>query len=319
MLAVILAASCSPKVVTHISTLRAPLGYAEPITVTEDLPRFRDAQLVGTVEVSDSGFSIDCGYDEVVALAVAEVRKAGGNYLHINVHRRPDWISSCHWIAGTIFYVDEPQLRPAHQEEPMLSAFQPMYIKTETEPEHKLPGWRIAFDVAYSHRTAKIGENTSGGNMSDSEWTEFMRGLMSGVSYGASITGFFNSVYGLGAKFVGNHYSNRGFNADTYYIAPEFMLRVPNRDLSNIWIFSISAGYVGYRESFKSGDTSASSQMVGGIKSTAEVGFDFRIAQGVYMGLKLVSSVGAVRLKTEYGESVMNSLHAIEIGGGIRF
>ena len=79
LLAVILVASCSPKVVTRLSTPLAPLNVVEQVRVTEDIPPPQDAQFLGTVEVSDSGFSTNCSYDEVVALAVAEVRKAGGN------------------------------------------------------------------------------------------------------------------------------------------------------------------------------------------------------------------------------------------------
>jgi hypothetical protein len=329
-----LLASCSPKVITNISSPLEPLNPLEPVAVIyEGGAPPRNARYVGTVEIDDSGFSVNCTYDQVEVLARNEVRKAGGNHLHIVSHRPPDFFSSCHRIAGTIYYVDrsaaaeaaefadggEPRLRPMREEE-VAGSFPAM--RRRPEPKYKLKNWRIALDAAYSYRTAKIGENASDGLLSDGEWRNFMKGLLSGFSYGAGITGFVNDYFGLGAKFVGNHYSNDElgfkFGVDTYYFAPEFVARIPMRDNKNMWIFSLSAGYLRYNERVSVGGGKWSFGK-GGFKSTSEIGYDFRIGKDVFFGLKLVASVGVVNLDMPNGKTEKNSIETIEIGGGIRF
>ncbi len=336
--------SCSPRVITSISSPLEPLDDGQPVVVIDDRSvQLQHALYVGSVEILDSGFSTNCGYDRVVELAKVEVRKAGGNYLVINEHRQPDLLSSCHRIAATIMRVDFPGTTDVALNtpdapdavdtpdtpdiEPQLSTFRSTdeYLTVSSAPAppvFELSKWRFALDAAFSLRTAKISDNTSSSGLTDEQWKQLLSGLKKGVAYGVGVTRFFNNFYGLGAKFVGNHYANKlmgmKFGVDAWYFAPEFMMRAPTRNLKNAWIISISAGYVAYRESISDGRQKLS-ESTGGFKTTTEFGYDFRLSKGVSMGLKLVASSGAVHISDGSGGKVKNSLNAIEIGGGIRF
>ena len=92
----------------------------------------------------------------------------------------------------------EPQLRPM-QEEEILPSHSVAVSTLEPQPEYKLKNWRIALDVAYSGRIAKLAPNTTG-TFTDSEWQEYGRESRHGVAYGVGITGFFNTSAGLGAN-----------------------------------------------------------------------------------------------------------------------
>lgn len=341
LLAAVLAASCSPRVTTLVSNPLAPLGPEEHVTVIaggRDLPQ--EASYVGKVEVSDTGFSTGCTYDDVVALARVEALKAGGNLLHIDSHRWPDYSSTCHQIIASIFYVDgpypagealderpdadvipadtEPHFMTVRSDTPgFASASAPLYLSV---PEHRLNRWRVALDAGYNCRTGKIGENKSGGELTDSEWRKLNEPLRHGVSYGISATAFYNDYYGIGMKFTGNHSENKIFGAkygiDTYYFAPEFMTRLPMRNNKNLWILSMSMGYVSYVESVRQGLLKITYK-AGGFKTTAEMGFDFRVADGFFLGLKLATAIGAIYVEGVNEDMILT--HAIEIGGGLRF
>ncbi len=188
------------------------------------------------------------------------------------------------------------------------------------QPEYTLPNLRFAVDVAYSYRTAKLAKNEIEG-MSDDEWREFANRGRSGIAYSVGITPFFNTRFGLGAKFVGNHYRSRGFGltdkVNTYYIAPEFLVRLPTRSFKNAWIISLSAGYVAYNEKVFIGDTVAKLNK-GGFKSMFEAGFDFRLERNLFMGVKLAMGGGTIKFKSG-GKTHRESLEAFEIGAGLRF
>ncbi len=100
---------------------------------------------------------------------------------------------------------------------------------------------------------------------------------------------------------------------NTYYIAPEFVGRVPTRNNKNVWIFTVSAGYVSYNEKIE-----MLSYSNGGFKSTLEAGFDIRLGGAIFLGFKLAVTSGAINFKAD-GKNYKESLNAIELGGGLRF
>lgn len=332
-----LAASCSPRVITTISQRLPPLDEQEAVTVIHEGGAFPDNGLViGMVEVSDTGFSTKCGYDDVVELARREAEKAGGNYLFISSHILPNvWTSSCHQIVGTIVRVDEsmPRARDyaeARESEPQLKPMsegigfqqrrfqQRRYTSKWGAPERKLSRVRFALDAMYSYRIADRLEVPSG--VPTSVWRKFENGMLSGFSYGVSITGFFNDNSGLGGKFVGSHYSSKmsylslsGYardKIDMFYIAPEYIARIPDRNSGNMWVFGYSLGLVVFMEE----GTGIYLNRVG-FRTGIEAGYDFRINEGVYFGLKAALYTGSVYL--DPGNRI--SLNSIEVGGGFRF
>lgn len=219
----------------------------------------------------------------------------------------------------------EAQLRPMDADE-ILTTTAATAATEFTAPGYELSKWRFAVDAAYSYRVARKAENQIDG-LAAGEWEKFVRGLKNGVSYGADLTYFFNPLYGVGAKFAGNRYASKLHNMEdvvnTYYFAPQFVARMPTKNQKNMWIFALSVGYVGYHETVTINGMGPIDGMDvklgrGGAKTTAEVGFDFRVGKGVFMGLKIVAATGAIQMNLG-SETQKESLNAIEIGGGVRF
>ena len=100
--------SCSPKVITNISTQLPPLSpKGTLIAVANNMSVMPEgAQYTGTLEVTDSGFSPECSYDQVVELAKRTALKKGGNFLNISHHKAPDAACPCHRIVASIYHID---------------------------------------------------------------------------------------------------------------------------------------------------------------------------------------------------------------------
>jgi hypothetical protein len=146
--------------------------------------------------------------------------------------------------------------------------------------------------------------------------------LRYGFSYGVSVTPFFNTRFGLGAKFVGTRYSSSGYGltdkVNTFYVAPEFVVRLPVGLHKNAWVFAASMGYVHYSDKATVKNGAQARFTKGGVKSTIEAGFDFRISKGAFFGLKMVIAAGYIPVEIK-GYEYNESLNAIELGGGFRF
>ncbi|ODS81366.1 MAG: hypothetical protein ABS46_11665 [Cytophagaceae bacterium SCN 52-12] len=116
--------ACSPKVSTSISKHYDALDYREEVAVWmpgDDSPK--DAEVIGTVKIGDSGFSTDCGLDVAIEKAKDEARKAGGNAIKITRHQPPSfWTSSCHRIRADILKIDASGIIKADEPAPSLPA-----------------------------------------------------------------------------------------------------------------------------------------------------------------------------------------------------
>ncbi len=343
ILAVVLTASCSPRVVTNISQLLPPLNPDEPVRVVNNGSSPPSNGLyVGYVRVSDSGASIGCSYEQVVEMARLAALKSGGNLLYIDEHRWPDFVSTCHQIVASIYRVDGPAdivAREENSEGPVLSEYAPApeladnvpqsginqyYASPRTgnmeivQPGYMFNKWRVAVDVAYSY----IYPELSDGMPTDRVSLEFAKKLRNGISYGISMTSFTggNNV-GWGAKFAGNHYSHTMYTVsdkvNTFYFGPEFISRIPTINHRNAWIFSLSVGCVIYNEKVINTFTELKYTKPG-FKSTAEIGYDIRLDGNVFLGLKVAANLALVRYKIG-NVNEMNNFSAIEIGGGLRF
>jgi hypothetical protein len=102
--------ACTPKVKTQIVKQYAPLGKNEEVIVFERGQFYpEDAEEVGTIKISDSGFTTECTYEMVLENARVQARKAGGNAVAITEHSLPDFGSSCHRIKAKILRMNDPK------------------------------------------------------------------------------------------------------------------------------------------------------------------------------------------------------------------
>ncbi|WP_205501383.1 hypothetical protein [Rufibacter psychrotolerans] len=100
-------AACAPKVSTKLSSSYSPLDYREDVRVYGLQDAYpASAEEVGLVKITDTGFSVNCGLEQVLEKAKAEARQAGGNALKLVEHLQPNLMtSSCHRITAKILRV----------------------------------------------------------------------------------------------------------------------------------------------------------------------------------------------------------------------
>ena len=100
--ALFLTTGCSPSVYTSIQKSYPARIEGSTVLVydmADSLPE--PAEILGSVTVKDSGFSVNCNYAKVMQRAKDETNKIGGNGLHLFWHKEPSALgSSCHRIAA---------------------------------------------------------------------------------------------------------------------------------------------------------------------------------------------------------------------------
>ena len=112
--------ACAPRVITQASqntqavSTRAVAAAPGFLVIKETDPFTGPSEEVGDIEIKDSGLTLSCDYETVVALATKEAQKLGANVLRIYEHRMPDTWSTCHHIKAKALRV--PDLGPYEQE-----------------------------------------------------------------------------------------------------------------------------------------------------------------------------------------------------------
>lgn len=103
-----LLSGCGTKKQTSVIAHLTPLPSDAIVEVSgAGQPIPSGAQLLGSVAISDSGFSKtkNCTYDRVLADAQSQARAMGGNHIHITEHKHPNVWSSCHRIKAEVYLV----------------------------------------------------------------------------------------------------------------------------------------------------------------------------------------------------------------------
>lgn len=104
----ILLSSCAPKVKTVINESYPPLNFRDEVVVlsiADPIPS--GATELGTIKISDTGFSTNCKWDIVIDKAKMEARQFGGNVVKIIDHIPPGLRSTCDQITALVLYVED--------------------------------------------------------------------------------------------------------------------------------------------------------------------------------------------------------------------
>ncbi len=107
LLFLFLFSACSPKVNTQITKTYPTLSYNEEVKVfglKTVIPS--NIEVIGSIKIGDTGFTLNCNYQTVLENAKIEARKIGGNAIKITDHSFPDLLSSCHRIKANILKID---------------------------------------------------------------------------------------------------------------------------------------------------------------------------------------------------------------------
>jgi hypothetical protein len=336
--------SCTTSINTQVSKSYPPLDPAEQVYVfdiPDDVPE--TVEILGKVKIGEGGMTIHCGWEEVIAQASAEARKAGGNALKITEHRLPDFISSCHRITALILKVDsiEPppaEMQPVHDSLRSAVESSPGIQTNLVKVKKKFPHFRLSFDAGYCYRTARVPDNL------DVAFEKYMKKLKSGWTIGGDAGYYFSEGFGIGIKGNYSHFSNQmsdvivytttdtltGMMADRIgitYVGPELMMRFYNAKRTNAFIMNLGIGYLGYvNDATLISDFSITGGTVG---IAYDLGYDIRLTNELMIGLQAsillgtLTSVmvddGNTKQTIDLGQDNKESLARINLTIGLRF
>lgn len=301
LIVALLAVSCTPKVGRSISKTYAPLPLNEPVEIyldRESVPS--GAEQLGTVKISDSGFTNKCDSASVVEHIKNEARQIGGNAAVITKHTRPSfWGSTCHQMEASLLNISDFSAPPS------LDA---QMAESTSKAPRLLPSMKIAANFGYGWRTAKTIDT-------DAAMKDYINDLKSGPVWDASFNYYFNDSYGLGLLYnaysananamasrdinydgVIDGYGNLNTKDNITFIGPAFLIRLSQ---NQTWIFNMSVGigYIGY--------TSKATFLNETIKTTgatvgfqAGVGVEYKFSKNWGIGADLSSISGLLNQVT---------------------
>jgi hypothetical protein len=101
--------ACAPKINTQITKTYPTLSYNDEVKVfglKTVLPA--NVEVIGSIKIGDTGFTLNCNYETVLENAKIEARKIGGNAIKITEHLFPNIFgSSCHRIKADILKIND--------------------------------------------------------------------------------------------------------------------------------------------------------------------------------------------------------------------
>lgn len=107
--------ACSPRVITQATLNPHTVTAAPGFVVIKETDTFAGpSEEVGDIEIKDTGLTLNCDYETVIARATKEAQKLGANVLRIYEHHLPDYWSTCHHIKAKALRVAD--LAPYEQE-----------------------------------------------------------------------------------------------------------------------------------------------------------------------------------------------------------
>jgi len=266
--AVILAVcSCSPKLTSSIISQQVALDVDEEVAIVPqetDLPE--DAQFIGTLKITDSGFtSIKNGTTEkVMELAREQARSRGGNIVRIIESIPPDLNCTTHRLEAEIYRIDdissivpdgEAALFYDDDREIALSQAQ-----IPASPESSsTPKLRFAVQGGFGYLLGKV-DKTMGPDMID-----YQKKLKSGFTDGAELSYLFLNGYSAGIKYSHMRSAVSVYGTLSYedgttktgtlsddisiiFIGPFLGTTTAGYGSKHIFSLNVGLGYIGYKD-----------------------------------------------------------------------
>ena len=227
--ALFLTTGCSPSVYTSIQKSYPARIEGSTVLVydmADSLPE--PAEVLGSVTVKDSGFSVNCNYAKVMQRAKDETNKIGGNGLHLFWHKEPSVLgSSCHRIAAHMLLLPDSVYTASYfdnvaAQNARLAAYGLIPADGTVAPGRETPkaanNNTLTFNAGYAFITSDFylpagvsGNPKQGLDINAAyQWTSRI-----GIGFGLRYSGYFTSVMSEGAKL----------KVRLHYFAPEFVLR----------------------------------------------------------------------------------------------
>ena len=199
----VLFTSCSPKITTSIQKTYTPLARTNEVKVLKLLTEVpQNAELLGKVDVGDTGFSSNCSYDTVLNAAMIEARKAGGNMICITNHLTPDFNSSCHRISANIYKIDSQTSHLTAS----ISAPDSTSLQSKTAMKDTIEIIKKSLGYQYKYKGEMLSLNQLGNILDKNQTTQSLYKSAKGTSGFLNVLGFaggFCIGYGLGPLLYG--------------------------------------------------------------------------------------------------------------------
>lgn len=110
ILLTLLLSGCASTIRTTSTSNYPPTPNNEPIIVyglNDAIPS--NTKNIGTIKIGDSGFSIDCGWNQAIEKAKRECRRIGGNGIKLVSVYEPDFSSTCYRITAYVIRSPDKQ------------------------------------------------------------------------------------------------------------------------------------------------------------------------------------------------------------------
>lgn len=343
LLVLALATACSPRVRTNLinKTKISNQNSTAKVVIYE----LKDvvpvtAEKLGSVKVTDGGFTLVCDYKTVLAKAEMEAIKAGGNALKITKHTLPGILSTCHQLEADIYDVDggiiENRITTINNKIDSLPQINKEGAKSPVAiPYHK---YRISFSGGPSFLLGKVNESVP------NEYRNYISELKSGSHFSIDGGYFFEESVGFGLKYSSYFSKNSASNLtvtdfngqvrtgvisdniNTQFIGPVLYYRGYSKSRNTIWFLNASLGYLSYNNKSK---VINDILITGSTFSTAlDFAVDFKLGENLYFGLGTGLTAGALRkIKYESGsiqqtrelnEGEYESMNRIDLSAGLK-
>lgn len=313
---------CAPSVYTNIQKsypARIEGSTVLVYDITDSLPE--PAELLGSISIQDSGFSVNCNYEAVMQRAKDETNKIGGNGLRLLLHKEPSLASSCHRIAADMLLFPDSVYTASYfdniaAQNARLSMYggpkngEPSPVGKRGKPVIETGRNTFVINAGYAFITSEYvvpGGLTGNPKQGLDINAAYQWHARNGLGFGLRYSGYFTSVKGGGETLsIGLH-----------YFAPEFSLR---QELGRRWAFreSIGIGYARYSETV--GSITGS---IGGLGYHAEFGIEYKLSKyvgiGVGIGAYQARFNSADELIKQYTDEEKAGISRISLNGGMRF
>lgn len=352
LLSVVLLHACSPAITKNITLPGNPLPDTTPVTVLYlDEPVPENAREMGSVKLTDSGFTTKCRYDYVIEQATIEAIQMGGNILKITKHRKPDLWSSCHRIEARVFYSNQPPVYAhaksdsagiADEYSSLMAAESSTYSKEEViSPFDDYQKFRLSFNGGFGYRVNKIHKDLSTLDR------QHVKKIKFGGVFNADATYFIRENRGIALKYslhsASASSSNRapsstGYNTITmeddvyiHYVGPNYVFRLFNSSGKGSFIASIGLGYMAYIDNSEISNRSPDRITLTGqtLGTNLDAGYEIYLTKQLSVGAQISYYSGLltkIKAKSYYGISETieldkdkyEGLNRIDISAGLR-
>lgn len=337
--------SCTPSIHTTIYK-KLPLnnsnGKVQIFGIKEKIPP--NAEKIGIVKITDSGFTLNCNFDLVSNLAKEEAKKIGGDAIKLTKHDLPDFKSSCHRITADILKLSEDSFQRdslVQQEHSTISS-QDDYVKTErisSPNENKIKRFRIGVNYGGGYSTGKLPDDIP------IILKQYAENLKSGSTFSSEVSYLINNSIGFGVKYSSFNSENSLDNISITYpngitrygamrddinvrfIGGTFYNRLFSKNKNNNLLIGLSIGKLNYKnDAIVIDQLTITGNTLGFV---ADFGYDISITEDLALGFLLSWTQGSLsEIKINQGGGIQKikfdanqkeSLSRIDFSIGLKF